>query len=294
MPTPSSTPDPSGTSERGVTLGADGTLDAGSTGGSDGVPRRAHTPAAGQGPGAQVRPPRRTPPEATIEPQQAFAELGALVVGETPLGEVLKRVAELATACVPGAEEVSVTLLEGDKGRSAAFTGALAASLDERQYAAGFGPCIDAAQSGQVIRIDDTAAEETYPDFAAIAARQGVRSSVSVGMPMPQRIVGGLNVYRFDDAVLDADAVELLQIFAGYAAIALANHSLYASAVALSTNLQIALQSRAVIEQAKGVLVASLHCTPEEAFQHMVRRSQHANRKLREIATEIVERAARA
>ncbi|WP_432537447.1 GAF domain-containing protein [Kineococcus arenarius] len=115
--------------------------------------------------------------------------------------------------------------------RSAASTGELAASLDERQYAAGFGPCIDAARSGQVVRIDDTAAEATYPDFAAIAARQGVRSTVSVGMPMPQRIGGGLNVHRFDDGVLDAYAVELLQVFAGYAAIALANHSLYASVV---------------------------------------------------------------
>ncbi|WP_432537449.1 ANTAR domain-containing protein [Kineococcus arenarius] len=64
--------------------------------------------------------------------------------------------------------------------------------------------------------------------------------------------------------------------------------------MALSTDLQIAMQSRAVIEQAKGVLVASLRCTPDEAFAHLVRRSQHANRELREIATEIVERAARA
>nr|WP_205706859.1 GAF and ANTAR domain-containing protein [Kineococcus vitellinus] len=228
-----------------------------------------------------------------LEPQQAYAELGHLVVGETPLGEVLTRVAELAKGCVPGAEEVSVTLLEDDKPRSAAFTGRLAATLDERQYGAGFGPCIDAATGGQVVRVDDTsAAEQTYPDFAAIAAREGVHSSVSVGMPMPQRLLGGINVYKFDAVPLDADAVELLQIFAGYAAIAVANHALYASAVALSGNLQIAMQSRAVIEQAKGVLVASLHCTPDEAFAHLARQSQHANRKLRDIAAEIVERAA--
>ncbi|WP_432497930.1 ANTAR domain-containing protein [Kineococcus auxinigenes] len=169
-----------------------------------------------------------------------------------------------------------------------------AATLDERQYAGGFGPCLDAAQSGQVVRVDDTAADAVYPDFAAIAARQGVRSVVPVGMPMPQRILGGINVYRFDDDVLDEEAVQLLQVFASYAAIALANHSLYASAISLSANLQTAMQSRAVIEQAKGVLVASLHCTPEEAFTHMVKQSQHANRKLREIATDIVQRAGRA
>ncbi|WP_432512312.1 ANTAR domain-containing protein [Kineococcus sp. SYSU DK001] len=214
------------------------------------------------------------------------------MVGETPLGQVLTRVAELARACVPGAEEVSVTVLEDGRAHSAAFTGSLASALDERQYEAGFGPCIDAAQSGQTIRVDDTTDEQTYPDFAAAAARQGVRSTVSVGMPMPQRLLGGINVYRFEDTPLDEDAVRLLQVFAGYAAVAIANHSLYASSVALSANLQAAMQSRAVIEQAKGILIARLHCSPEEAFAHLARQSQHTNRKLREIAEELVRNSA--
>ena len=226
-----------------------------------------------------------------MEPQEAFAELSRLVVGEQPLGQVLARVAELAQACTPGAEEVSVSLLEGDKARSAAFTGRLAVHLDERQYETGFGPCLDAAQSGQTIRIDDTTSEDTYPDFAATASRQGVRNTVSVGMPLPQRILGGINVYRFTDPPLDDDAVQLVQVFAGFAAIALANHSLYASAVTLSAHLQTAMQSRAVIEQAKGVLAANLHCSAEDAFQHLVKQSQRTNRKLRDLAAEVVERA---
>jgi len=224
-----------------------------------------------------------------MQPAEAFTELGQLVIGSRPLGQVLTRVAELATACIPGAEEVSVTLLGDDEGaRSAAFTGDLAVHLDERQYESGFGPCIDAAEAGQVIRIDDTAHEDVYPDFAAIAAREGVRSIVSVGMPMPQRILGGLNVYRFDERAMDPDSVQLLQVFAGYAAIAVANHSLYASSIALSGHLQTAMQSRAGIEQAKGVLMAKLHCTAEEAFQHLVSQSQRSNRKLRDIAADVL------
>jgi len=224
-------------------------------------------------------------------PQEAFSELGGLVVGKVPLGVVLTRVAELAQACTPGAEETSITLVEGQEARSAAFSGRLAAALDERQYDKGFGPCLDAAVNGQVIRIDDTAAEETYPDFAAVAARQQVRNSVSVGMPVPQDVLGGINVYRFSDPPLDDDAVQVLQVFAGYASVAIANHTLYASAVALSTDLQAAMRSRAVIEQAKGVLVATLHCTPEEAFAVLARQSQQHNVKLRAIAAEIVDRA---
>ncbi|GAA2003188.1 GAF and ANTAR domain-containing protein [Nakamurella flavida] len=229
-----------------------------------------------------------------MDPQQAFAELGTIVVGTAPLVEVLTRTAELALACVPGTEEVSVTLVENDRPWTIAFSGGLAASLDERQYEDGFGPCIHAAQTEQIVRIDDTGNEDVYRDLAAAAARQGVRSIVSVGMPMPQKIAGGMNVYRFDEGTLDDDAVGLLRVFAGYAAVALANHALYASAVALSENLVVAMQSREIIDMAKGVLIGVLRCTPDEAFAHMVRQSQDTNRKVRDIAAEVVERAAQA
>ena len=131
-----------------------------------------------------------------------------------------------------------------------------------------------------------------YPDFAAVAARSGVRNAVSIGMPMPQRVLGGINVYRFGDEPLDEHAVELLQTFASYAAVSLANASLFASTAALAGQLQSAMQSRAVIDQAQGVLVAQLHCTPEEAFQHLAKLSQHTNRKLRDLAADIVQQAA--
>ena len=89
-----------------------------------------------------------------------------------------------------------MTLVEGEKARSAAFTGSIAAMLDERQYDQGFGPCMDAASSGGMVAITDMATEETYRDFAALARRQGVTSSLSVGMPVPRRTVGALNIYR--------------------------------------------------------------------------------------------------
>nr|WP_276612347.1 GAF and ANTAR domain-containing protein [Kineococcus vitellinus] len=206
---------------------------------------------------------------------------------------VLERVAELAVAHVPGAEEVSVTLLEEAGAHTAASSGGLAASLDERQYRLRSGPCLDAAQSGRVVRIDDTTNDVAYPDFSAVAARQGVRSVVSVGMQVPQRVLGAVNVYCSEDEALDAGAEQLLQVFAGCAAVALANHSLYASAQALGEDMRAAMASRAVIEQATGVLVAALRCTPAEAFADLARRSQQAERGLREVAVEIVQRAGR-
>ncbi|GAB7190114.1 GAF and ANTAR domain-containing protein [Kineococcus sp. NUM-3379] len=232
-------------------------------------------------------------PRTLADPRDAFVELGRIVLGQQPLSEVLQRVAELARSCVPGAEEISVTLLEGSTARSAAFTGRLAATLDERQYETGFGPCLDAAQSGHTVRIDDTADEPVYPGFAATARRQGVCSVVSVGMPATQRVLGGLNVYRFDGGALDAEAVEVLQTFASYASVCLANAALLDATAARAGQLQLAMRSRAVIDQAQGVLIAQLRCTPEEAFQHLAKLSQNTNRKLRDLAADVVEQAAR-
>ena len=228
----------------------------------------------------------------SMDAQEAFAQLGAIVLGR-PMGEVLRRVADLALARVPGADEVSVTLVDGERTTSAAFTGQLAAMLDERQYEMGFGPCLDAAQTGQHLRVDDTANEDLYAAFAAVAARQGVRSTLSIGLPLAQGVLGAINVYRFGAHPLDAEAEELATAFAGYAAVALANAALYASTADLASNLQAAMNSRAVIEQAKGILIGQLGCTPEEAFTHLATQSQRQNRKLREIAVELVENAAK-
>ena len=226
--------------------------------------------------------------KAAMEPQQAFLELGRLSLDQMQLGEVLARVAGLAQATVPGADEVSVTLIEGERARSVAFTGDLAVQLDERQYARGFGPCMDAAQGGETVVVPDTSAEERYPGFAETAARAGVRSSLSVGMPIPQRTVGGLNLYSRSVDAFDDEAVQMATAFADYAAVALLNAALVDSKTALAAQLEEAMATRAVIEQAKGLLVGRLGCSPEEAFMHLSRQSQNANRKLRDVAAQII------
>ena len=223
-----------------------------------------------------------------MELQQAFVELGRLPLDQMPLGQVLARVAELARATIPGADEVSVTLIEADEARSVAFTGDLAKDLDERQYADGFGPCMDAARGGQAVVVADTAAEERYPEYAAVAARAGVRSSLSVGMPVPQRVVGGLNLYSTGVGAFDEEALAVASAFADFGAVALLNAGLVASKTALARQLEEAMATRAVIEQAKGLLVGRLGCTPEEAFDHLSRQSQNANRKLHQVAAQII------
>jgi GAF domain-containing protein len=224
-----------------------------------------------------------------VEPHVAFAELSKIMLGAEPLTATLERIAGLARATMPEVDEVSMTLLEGGKAKTAVFTGTLAIQLDERQYDTGFGPCLDAAGSGQTIVVDTSDPDATYPEFAQAARRAGVTHTVSVGLPVPERLVGALNVYASTAQPLDTDTVKVAETFAGYAAVAMANAALYTSTAELVKQLQTAMETRAVIEQAKGILMAKHRYSGDHAFRDLARASQKANRKLRDIAQGIVD-----
>jgi GAF domain-containing protein len=216
------------------------------------------------------------------------------MLGEQPLAASLARVAELAKRTIPGAAEVSVTLMQDGDVESVAFTGPLVSQLDERQYQAGFGPCMDAAVSGGIIAIDDTANSSAYPDFGRLARRQGITHTMSVGLPVQRQTIGALNIYGTDDGAFDEQTQELATAFAGYAAVAVANAGLYATTAQLAAHLQRALEARAVIDQAKGVLMSRHGISADAAFDLLSKQSQVMNRKVRDIAQDLVEDVQRA
>jgi GAF domain-containing protein len=219
---------------------------------------------------------------------RAFAELGQIRLAETSLDQVLGRVATLAQQTIPGAAEVSVTLVTGGVPGTASCTGDGALACDEKQYDAGYGPCLDAARMHDILVITDMKTEPRWPDYAAIAVEHGVHSSISVGVQAQQNVDAALNVYGVEPDVFGDDSVGLAREFAGYAAVALGNASLYSSTAALAAQMAAAMRSRAVIEQAKGVLIAQGGLTPDAAFDAISRASQASNRKLRDIAAAIV------
>ena len=201
---------------------------------------------------------------------------------------MLVRVAELARQALPAAADASVTLVEADRAYTVAFTGQLALDLDETQYEDGRGPCLEVAQSSGAVAIPDMAAETRWPGFARRALDSGIRSSLSVALPLQEAVIGALNIYAAHPGAFDAGAVEVAQTFAGYAAVAIANARLYQSTATLAENMRRAMETRAVIEQAKGILIAQQHCTPEFAFELLTRLSQASHRKLRDCAADLV------
>jgi len=218
----------------------------------------------------------------------AFAELGKINLSSNDLSHVLQRVAELAKAVIPGVSEASVTLMVGGTAETAAFTGPIAMSLDERQYDIGSGPCLDAATNRATYLVQDTADDAQWPEVSQVAHDLGVRSILSVGIPVQDVVAGGINLYSTQLGQFDADAVTLGETFANYAAVALANAYLYSTTAALAEQMAAAMESRAVIEQAKGILMARQNINADAAFALLARASQTSNRKLRDIAAGIV------
>ncbi len=227
-----------------------------------------------------------------MDPKEAFAELGRIRLGDVDIDTLLDRIAQLAKRTIPGADEVSVTLLRGDTAHTVAFTGELAQKLDEKQYERGHGPCLEASATTATLSVPDTGSEQRWPDWARNARQAGAHSSLSVGLPVHDKVTGALNVYATKPHAFDDDAIALAQTFAGFAAVGLANTHLYETQAILAGHMQKAMENRAVIEQAKGIIMGDRRCTAEEAFAILSKLSQDTNRKLRDVATALVTKAA--
>lgn len=217
-------------------------------------------------------------------------QLSRVTLAGRELSDVLGDITGIAAGAIPGAEAVSSTLIRDDKAFTAAYHGEMALRADELQYAEGHGPCIDAGRGGVVLRIDDTHTEERWPDYIARVRETAVRSSLSVPLPYQGLSIGALNIYSTRPAAFASpESLAVGLEVAETIAVAVANADAHAQLADQARNMRIAMESRAVIEQAKGVLMAQRHCTPEQAFEILRQASQRYNRKLREIATGIVE-----
>ena len=227
----------------------------------------------------------------TREPlKESLAALSRFFVGDGTLKDTLDRVAQLAQEAVPAAAITGMTMLVEGRTRTAVFTDEMAAEIDQVQYETGIGPCLDAFRHSEIFRIDDTVKDDRWRPFSEAAAANGIRSTLSLPLVASHEGMGALNFYsRVPNGFADDDVAVGTQ-FAIQAAIVLANAQAYWDAHQLSQGLATAMKSRATIEQAKGILMGAQRCSADEAFQILVRASQRENRKLREVAEDLVNR----
>ncbi len=222
----------------------------------------------------------------------ADALWGTVLSEDANLQGALRRVAETGCRLLANCAAASVTVIERGRPITVGSTDDTALALDDAQYAAGEGPCLTAAQENRVVRIEDTETDDRWPGFSASARANGIRSSLSMPIAVSNDdTVAGFNIYgEVIGGFGDVDE-QLGQVFAQQASVVVSNAQSYWSLFELSENLSKAMETRAVIEQAKGVLMSTHRIDADAAFDVLREISQASNRKLRDVAADVAKKA---
>jgi GAF domain-containing protein len=225
---------------------------------------------------------------------RTLEELTGLLLEEGSLLDLLEQVLALTAEAVTSCAAVSVTVVDDDGGyTTVAASSDDARAIDAAQYELSEGPCVDALRSGTPHHVTDLAADDRWPAFRDRARSLGYRTVLAVPLRAGADVIGALNVFADGPDGLNDRDVALAGRIAAPAATTLANARAYGRVSRLAAQLEQALSSRAVIEQAKGILMAGQGCEADEAFAILRQVSQASNRKLREVAAEVVARTHR-
>jgi GAF domain-containing protein len=216
-------------------------------------------------------------------------ELAGLLSDGQTVESMLQRLVELAARCVDGCHAAGITFTGGGRPRTAAYSDRKTLAVDQAQYDAGDGPCLDAIRTGQIQRVDVEEAADQWPAFGAAARQESIRSFLAAPLVVRAEPVGALNLYsreRDGFGRLDEAFVAMLS---EQAAAALSTAQRYGAARELAGQFETAMNSRAVIEQAKGVLMARHGVDADTAFDLLSKQSQHRNIRLRQVALDVLD-----
>jgi hypothetical protein len=227
------------------------------------------------------------------EVTDALEALTAALDDDGALDTTLELVCRQLIRVVPGADIASVTLICDGAATTAAFTDQRAVDLDIDQYVLGHGPCLEAAATGKMLRLDIESAQEQWPDFTRRALAAGVASYLSAPLAVDAGHSGSLNLYGMHAHGYREVEGALLEVYLTAVEAALRSTARYLAARDEAAHLTNALVSRAVIDQAKGILMGAHGITAEEAFHRLVEQSQRENVKLRDVAERFVARVVR-
>lgn len=201
---------------------------------------------------------------------------------------LLQQVCEHITVVVQGADIATVTVFVDGVPSTAACTHELGHALDQVQYGSAEGPCLDAARTGEIAVAGVDEARRRWPSFAEAASDAGVGSCLSAPFDIDDLHAGVVNMYGRAPASFGRGEVAWAMLYTTAAEGIVRALARYRSMRELADNLRQALISRTVIDQAKGVLMATQRVSADEAFDLLVDRSQRENVKVRDLAHEIV------
>jgi GAF domain-containing protein len=218
-----------------------------------------------------------------------IAGVAQLLESDEMPDEALRRLTDLGVEVVPGCTAAAVTIAAGSQALTFAASDPRIVELHRLQFDGGEGPAVETLLHNEPRRVDDTASEPRWPAFCRAAANAGFGSCLVLPLRTDRRPAGAVTLYGQERHAFQGAAHDIALTFAAQGGAAVHNAALYRECCRMVNNLHIALESRAAIEQAKGILHAEFDVPPEEAFQLLSRFSQNANRKVREVCADLVE-----
>lgn len=221
--------------------------------------------------------------DASAELTDIFSTVARDLAAASTMTDLLVRVTASAVQHVPGAEEAAISVIR-QKARSetVAETSELCTRIDAAQYRTGQGPCLEASWIDEIVRVDDLRTTDRWPDFSAAAVELGVLAMLAFPLYLDGTRIGALNLYSRVSGSFDESSVRSGRVLAAHAAVA------YDSAHEID-GLRSALETRGVIGQAQGIIMARHAVGAETAFSVLRDASQARNVRLRVVAQEIVD-----
>jgi len=208
--------------------------------------------------------------------------------------DVLDLLDQLVTACVDLLDVTAAGLLLKDQRGSIQLLASSSEAtriVELYQLETREGPCLEAVQSGRTVVADGlTELRSRWPSFAASAEANGFGSVCACPMRLRDQTIGALNVFGSEASQLAADDLRIAQALADVATIGILQQRSLHRASLVAEQLQSALNSRVVIEQAKGVLAEYAKTDMDGAFRALRAHARSNNRKLGAVADELVRR----
>jgi len=220
---------------------------------------------------------------------EVFVELADTLVDVFDVVEFLTTLAHRSAELL-SATAVGVVLVdESGTLRSVASSSETARLLDLFELQNQEGPCLDSFRSGTAIVNASLEEPDRWPSFGPEARRLGFRLAHAVPMRLRDRVIGAVNIFTTNGATLDDTDAGLAQALADIATIALLQERGIREARVLNEQLQAALHSRVVIEQAKGTLAERRQIEMDEAFELLRRHARSTNEKLSDVAVALLD-----
>jgi PAS domain-containing protein len=228
---------------------------------------------------------------------RTVVELTRLPIVTADVPDLLSRLAQLCQHAFDRPVFVSITIGDPASPELVATDSVQAQTMDGAQMVAGQGPCADAWAQARTVCAANLRDHPRWPKLAGYLESHDVEPSIvgvaAVPVTVGERTVGALNVYGVDADIAEPANVEAAELLGATVSAVMHETEVKAELATVSEQLRTALESRATIDQAKGIVMAMKGCDPDEAFRHLVGLSSRANRKLKDVAADLVVAAER-